>query len=253
MPLPTYTRYLLLSSFRDKLFGGMFAAILVASMLSAAIGNTAFLENREMTLVFAGSAARFVLALGLSVFICFHIRHQFDSREIDVMLSRPVSRARLVLEYWLGFAFCALLLILPTLVILALAGIKSLGGYAAWGMSLLLETWIVASVALALALIVKSAVSAVLASLGFYVFARIAIYFLLTAESAFAASKDPMLKYILHFVSLFMPRLDLFAKSEWLVYGSPSFDHVMLILLQAAIYVPLLLAVSVIDFRRKQF
>jgi hypothetical protein len=38
-------------------------------------------------------------------------------REIDVLLSRPISRTSLVMSYWLGFAMVATLLVVPTLVL----------------------------------------------------------------------------------------------------------------------------------------
>jgi hypothetical protein len=50
-----------------------------------------------------------------------------------------------------------------------------------------------------------------------------------------------------------IPRLDFFAKSQWLIYGAKSYDDLWLFLMQAGVFIPLLIAASVIDFKRKQF
>lgn len=251
--LRTNVRYLLLCAVRDRLFGGLLAAIALGALLAAAAGHTAPLEEGEMTISFAAASSRFVLAIGMIVFVCFHVRSQFDSREIDVMLSRPLSRAQAVVDYWMGFAASATLLVLPTLAILAFAGVKDAAGFALYGVSLLLEVWIVCALALFAALILKSAVSAVMASLAFYALARVMIYFILTSESAFVKGKHLFSETLLTLISVFVPRLDLFARSEWLVYGAPSMQETWVVLAQAAVTIPLLLAASVIDFRRKEF
>lgn len=246
-------RYVLLCAMRDKLFVGLLAGVIIAAILSAIIGSTAFLEEKEMTLSLTAASVRFILITGLIVFVCFHIRSSFESREMDVMLSRPVSRARLVLDYWAGFAMIAFFLVVPTVAIIAGMGGAKSPAFFFWAISLLLESWIVVAVGLFSALVLRSAVSAVMTSLGFYVLARIMIYFLLTAQSTNIAGQMVWLRYILEATSVLMPRLDLFAKSEWLIYGLKSVNDWKLFLLQAVIYIPLLLIASIIDFRRKEF
>jgi ABC-type transport system involved in multi-copper enzyme maturation permease subunit len=103
----TNIRYILLTALRDWLFTGLFAAILIATAISATMGSTAFIEEKEMTLAFASQSARLILMTGLIVFVCFHIRNAFDTKEIDVILSRPISRANLVIAYFLGFTVVA--------------------------------------------------------------------------------------------------------------------------------------------------
>src|SRR5471030_2906314 len=106
----TNIRYILITALRDWLFIGLLACVLCAAAISATLGNTAFLETQEMTITFAAGSARVILMVGLIVFVCFHIRSAFDTKEIDVIMSRPISRSNLVIAYWLGFAFVALLL-----------------------------------------------------------------------------------------------------------------------------------------------
>lgn len=247
-------RYILITALRDWLFIGLLAGVLFATFISATLGGTAFLEEKEMTLTFAAGAARLILMIGLIVFVCFHIRSAFDTKEIDVILSRPITRPNLVIAYWLGFALVSLLLTVPVVAIMGLIGVLSWQGFIGWAISLLLEGGLVVALALFSALALRSAVASVLACMGFYVLSRMMAYFVLTAESnAFGASAYAFLKYPLIAISALVPRLDFFSKTDWLIYGFDSTQDWLLFAVQAAIFIPLLIVASIVDFRRKQF
>jgi hypothetical protein len=250
----TNIRYILITALRDWLFLGLMIGVLFATGISAILGGTAFLEEQEMTLTFASGAARVILMIGLIVFVCFHIRNAFDTKEIDVILSRPISRTSLVVAYWLGFSLVSLLLTLPLAGILALIGVANWSGYLGWTASLLLEGGLVVALALFSAFTLRSAVASVLACMGFYVLSRMMEFFVLTAQSGFAHGKQyELFSYILTVISTMVPRLDLFTKSEWLVYGFNTSQEWIVFVTQAAIFVPLLLLATIADFRRKQF
>lgn len=250
----TNVRYIMITALRDWLFIGLLIGILFATGISATLGSTAFIEEKEMTLTFASGASRLILMVGLIVFVCFHIRNAFDTKEIDVILSRPISRTNLVIAYWLGFAFVAFLLTLPVIGILGIIGVDNWPGFAGWALSLLLETFLVVALALFSAFTLKSAVTSVIACMGFYVLSRMMAFFVITSQSAMVSeSKFIVLKYALWLVSTVVPRLDFFAKSEWLVYGFNSSQDWMIFIAQAAVFVPLLLFASVLDFKSKQF
>lgn len=250
----TSIRYILLCALRDRLFAGLIAGVILATLISATLGSTAFLEEREMSLAYAGASSRLILVVGLIIFCCFHLRNAFDTREIDVMLSRPISRPKLALAYWLGFAVICILLVAPTTVVMALVGPLDRTGFVWWVLSLLLETWCVAAMALFAALALKSAVTSVMACLGFYVLSRMMAFFVMTADS-FGRSELLVIsaRYALKAVSFVIPRLDFFGKTEWLIYGIASAQAFQLFLLQSALFIPLLLLAAVVDFKRKQF
>ena len=54
-------------------------------------------------------------------------------------------------------------------------------------------------------------------------------------------------------LSMIMPRLDLFTQSDWLVYGLIRLNELEYVLVQAVIYIPLLFAAAIIDFKRREF
>lgn len=250
----TNIRYVLITALRDWLFVGLFTGILFATGVSAVLGSTAFLEEKEMTITFASASSRLIVMVGLIVFVCFHIRTAFETKEIDVILSRPISRANLVVAYWLGFSFVALLLAIPVVAVLGLIGAGSLAGYGGWAASLLMESMLVVGMALFAAFAMRSAVTAVLTCMGFYVLSRMMEFFVLTAESTAAQGVEYWLMgHVLSIVATVVPRLDLFGKSQWLVYGFDATRDWLVFIAQTAVYVPLLLLATIADFRRKQF
>ena len=250
----TNIRYILITALRDWLFLGLMIGIAFACVISATLGSTAFIEENEMTISYAASASRIILMIGLIVFTCFHIRNAFDTKEIDVILSRPISRSNLVIAYWLGFALVALLLCLPIVAVIGLIGVHSWSGFAGWAGSIVLESFLVVALALFSALALRSAVTSVMACMGFYVLSRMMAFFVATADSHMVdESKFTLLRYALKGVATLVPRLDLFAKSAWLIYGFDAKQDWILFIAQAGIFIPLLLAASIIDFRRKQF
>lgn len=252
----TNIKYILLTAIRDRLFIGLLIGLIFAALVSHAMGSTALLEPEQMTLSFTAAAFRLILAVGLIVFVCFHLRHAFESKEIDVLLSRPISRANLVVSYWLGFALIAILLALLGIGMIALFGYLDGYGFSWWSLSLIGELWLVVAISLFAAFTLGSAVSSVLASLGFYVMSRMVGFFVATAENGVLFSDaliNNTLERIIDFISLFIPRLDFYGKSSWLVHGVESGQEAYYFLIQTAIFVPLLITLTIIDLKRKQF
>ena len=249
-------RYVLLTATRDRLFMGLLAGVLAAAYISSVLGSTAMLEPEQMTLSFTAASARVILMVGIIVFIGFHMRNAFDTKEVDVLLSRPISRTSLVISYWLGFAVVATLLVIPTIVLVGLLGVVSTSGYILWGLSLLLESWLVVSIGLFAALTLRSGVGSVLASLAIYALSRMMGFFMVTTKSGMLFEQQEIntgATWVMKIISIIVPRQDFFAKSHWLIYGPKSYDDLWLFLLQAAVFIPLLVAAAVIDFKRKQF
>jgi ABC-type transport system involved in multi-copper enzyme maturation permease subunit len=249
-------RYVLLTAMRDRLFFGLLVGILAAAYISSVLGSTAMLETAQMTLSFTAASARIIIMIGIIVFVGFHMRNAFDAREIDVLLSRPISRTSLVLSYWLGFVTVALLLVLPTVALIGLLGTLNKTGYLLWALSLALESLLVVSIALFAALTVRSGVATVLASMAIYTLSRMMGFFL-AATSTVSIFKQHEINlganWLMNGISMVVPRLDFFAKGQWLIYGPKSYEDLTLVLIQSAVFIPLLIAAAVIDFKRKQF
>ncbi len=248
-------RYILLIALRDRLFLGMVLGVLAISYLSFILGATALAEESQTAITLAAGTSRFVMALGLIVFVCFHIHLAFDSREMDVQVARPISRTALVMGYFTGFAVIAFALCLPLIGVLALMQPVSWSGFAAYSLSLYLEAVMVISFAMFAAFTLKSAVNAVLAACAFYVLSRLMGFFLIMLfNHAIFTSKilHQLSSGAVDIASYAVPRLDFFAQSAWLHYGAEAHDW-LLFGAQSLIFIPLLICATMLDIRRKAF
>ena len=250
----TTIRYLLLTALRDWLFLALPLGVIAIMGLSLFLGSTSLVEEREMALVLSTGLSRIYIMIGLILFICFHVRRSFENREIEMFLSKPMSRASFVLCYWIGFSVIATLFVLFLFIMLLLFIPTNLMGFIGFAVSMFVEALIVTAFALAAALIMQSAVSAVLASFGFYIVGRMMGYMLafLDRPGALNMNLHHWDDYILAGTSMLLPRLDLFGKTIWLLRGF-EISAVWPFLLQAAVYIPLLLLMGMYDFTRRQF
>ncbi len=260
--MSTTIRYIFITAVRDWLFIGLFFSILAAVGISLFLGGTALVEQEVMTIVYAAGASRVILLVGLIVFVCFHVRRAFDNREVEVMLTKPISRTSFVFSYWAGFAVVSALFVLPVSVMMWLLMDVDLVGLLFWSVSLALEALLVVAFALACSLILTSAVTSVLVSFGFYLISRMMGFFTFIIERSvmkFDLSWGWLTENLLAVTSIILPRLDLFGNSKWLVYGIRVDQQVWLLemipvfLPQTLIYVPLLLFMAMFDFKRRQF
>lgn len=247
-------RYVAVTAFRDRLLAALVGTLALVLLVASYLDEMALAEGQALKLAYAGAASRLVLVLGLIVFISFHVRRLYETREIETILSRPIGRASFLLGYAGGLALAALALVLPVGAVLWLAG-GDPAGVALWTLSQALECLIVVALGLFCAVILESAVAASLAAFAFYALARLATFFLDIGTKQ--AAGDPslfgqVLAWTIKALSLLMPRLDLFGQTGWLVYG-PDPTQALLPLAQAAVYLPLLLAAALVDLRRKRF
>ncbi len=249
-------KYILLTAVRDKLYVGLFVILLAAFGISCALGDSSLVEKVQATTVYIAGSSRMIFAVGMILFVCFYVRKSFENREVEFILSKPISRHSLILAYLLGFILVALLIIFPLAALLFFMKANGVG-LIYWSTSLFFEALIIITFSLLAALILKSAVSAVLASLGFYILSRMMGFFVLTIKlpesAADFASTNRVLHVILKALSIIFPRLDLYCKSDWLIYGVSNFSDFYIVLGQSLIYIPLMIFMAFYDFNRKQF
>ena len=245
--------YLLRVALGERLLVTMVAALVASAALAAFLGSTALVEQREFAAVLTANAGRLVVVLALILFTCFHVRRAFDSREVDLLLARPVSRWDFVLAY-------VVMLILAAALMAALAGLAvgliarpGLAALGWWTLSLFVEAMVVAVAALFFALALGSGVTSALACLGLYALGRlIGLLGGIAAAQGHAGPLERMLDQLVGLLALVLPRLDLLGRSAWLVHGISDPDQVATAVLQGALYVLLLGAAASFDFGRRQ-
>lgn len=255
-------RYTILTAMRDWLYLGILVLSLGSVFLSTFLGGTAVVEQGLMSMAYMGGSCRMIMAIGLILFVCFHVRRSFDNKEVELILTRPISRVSFVFAYYLAFAFLSFTMILP-LMFLFLFLLKigyvwgSYSGVLFWGLSFYFETLILIGFAFFASLILSSAVSAVLGTFAFYFLGRIFGFFLISINNPISLTHasywGKFTEQILNIIGIFLPRLDMFAKSEWLTYGVMDYQQFLMFFITSAIYIPLLITMAVFDFVRKEF
>src|SRR5262249_49651331 len=137
------------------------------------MGSSAVIESGQFAATFIGAGLRIVSVLGLVLFAVFHLRRSFESRDIEFLLSRPVSRAQFLISFAAAFSLLAVATGLAEGICVSVVMPKPfLPGTMLWVASVVAENVIMINVALFFALILSSAASGALACMGFYVLTR---------------------------------------------------------------------------------
>lgn len=254
MPSILLVRYVLTAALRDRFLQTFAALLVVATSLSLFLSSAAVIEQAQFALVFTAGALRLLACLALVLFVVFFIRRSFEMKDVDFLLSRPVSRLSYILSHALAFSGLALVFsLLCGLVLAGVAGFHFPVAFCLWMLSVAMEAVIMVNVALFFSMVLSSPVMAALASLGLYVLGRM-MGQILGIIDAHDAAKASFLDIPMQIVSLVMPRLDLLGQTSWLVYGlEQGGAGLVYILGQGAVFIVLILAASLFDLVRRQF
>ena len=252
MSLPL-VKYVLTAAFRDKLILSLALVMVVGSSLAIFLGSSAIIEKDQFTVIFAGAALRIVSVFGLVLFVVFFVRRSFESKDIEYLLSRPISRLNIIFSY--AFAFAILSFVIGLAVGLAIYSVSPhLFGYGhvIWIVSIIVESIIMVNIALFFAMYISSASTACMATLGVYVLGRLMGQLIGISDSALVDSTG-IYAMALQLVSMITPRLDLLGQTSWLIYGYDGSYGLVEAIIQGVVFSALVLLAASLDFVRRQF
>lgn len=250
--------YIFLAAIRDRLILSLLVLIIVGTSLSLFLGSAAVTEADFFALSYTAGGLRLIGVLALVLFICFYIRRAFDTKDIDLVLTRPISRPSFLISHSVAFMAIATLVTASIAFAVILISHHILNsGHILWLFSLWIELLIVVNAALFFAMVLPSSSSAALATFGLYVLSRLIGQVLGTAmgidPEQFALDTDTdALAVLIQVISIFVPRLDLMGQSSWLIYGAEKSAYIF-VFLQGAIYTTLLIIAGIIDLVRREF
>lgn len=250
----TLLHYILITALRDRLFLALPVMLAVGAALVIFLSGSAIIEQREMIAALFGAGSRVVIIAGMVLFVSFHIRQAMTGGEIALILSRPISRGSFVLVYSAGLVIVGFICVAVCIALVWLCARPPLDGLLMWGLSLALESMLMVLTAVFFGLILNSAIACALACLGFYVLARMSGLLGALADKAGEIGQlELLLGYGFKLVSIIIPRLDFFTRSEWLVYGwNGDGPDISWMILQSLVFIPLILTATMIDFSRKR-
>lgn len=239
---------------RDKLVLSLFLMMVLGACLAAFLGSAAVVEKPEFTIVFSAGILRIVSVLGLVLFVTFYIRRSFDSKEIDYLLSRPVSRRAFVMSHVIAFALMGLVTAMVAGVALCIISYNDIGaGHVMWICSMAVELVIMANVAFFFAMVLSSASSSAMACVGFYALARIMGQILGILDEHIGLSDVAAVNYIMRLIGMVMPRFDLLGQTSWLVYGADASGAYGLMAIQLLTVTAVIGMATYLDLARRKF
>ena len=247
-------KYIFAAASRDKILISFLLLIGVGVSLSLFLGSAAVTEKDQFSIVFAASALRFSSLFTLVLFAVFYIRKSFDTRDVEYMLSRPITRFQYLIAHSISFSILAFILtFISAVVLLSMPAEANFMGVCLWSTSLLVELILVVNVALFFAFVLTSAVSAMLITLAFYVLSRMMGGILGVILSSPESGIMMLVEKIMLLISIIVPRFDLMGQGDWLLYGAEGAIGWGFVLGQGVVFLGLIFFATLIDFKRKQF
>lgn len=265
--------FILTAALRDKLVMTLMLMILLGAGVSVFLGASGMTEQESFSVVFGAGGLRFLGVLGIVLFVCFYMRRAFDTKEVEFLLSRPISRMTFLLSHALAFKVIALAVAAAVSIAVFFMGKPNAEGLVVWTLSIGIENIIMATAALFFSMVLSSAAGSALATLGFYVLCRLIGMLLGIAAQPPDNMIFALLNNLMDLISVIVPRLDIMGQTSWLVYGvegaggialgnKPSAYAVSMvemlgvhgfILVQGVVFIALLLAAAAFDFVRREF
>lgn len=247
-------RYVLHAALRDRVVLSALVLAIVMVSLSLFIGDAAIVEKVQFVMVYASGGLRLLAVAAEVLFTTFYIQRSFAQRDIEYLLSRPLSRESFILSHVAALLFLsAVLSLICGLALFVLSGGQFLTFISLWTLSLFFEVFLTSLVAFFFGMVLESATVSTLMTVAFYVLARMVGQLLGIMQENVPTWGRAILEPVMKMISMLMPRFDLMTQSSWLIYGPQGAEGVLFLLSQSLAFGFLVIIAAVIDLKRRQF
>ncbi|WP_338761203.1 ABC transporter permease [Massilia sp. METH4] len=230
---------------------------LLAALALGAVALAGFLqevvpaEGRATGIALLAALLRLAAAGVVGIFAVTAIVREYGDRQVELAMALPWPRAAWLLGRLAG---CALLALLPAGLAGALLALAAPPAQVAlWTFALLGELWIVAAFGVFCTLSLQHALPSLSATAGFYLLARSVTALQQAGHGAAQDAGQRVIAAGTDLLAFVLPRLDAFARTEWLLYGTGSARDAAFVAGQSAIYLALLGGAALFDLYRKEF
>jgi hypothetical protein len=251
MPSANLVRLVLLEARRGALPWLALTAVALSLGLAAFLSQVALTESRSLQAAIVAAVLRACAVFLVAAHVAASVLREINDKGLELMLSLPLARSAQYTGRFLGFASCGVLLALFFALPLLLWA--SPAAVALWGISLAVETAVMAAAALFFAMSLAQLLPAIAASAAFYLLARTmaSIQAIAAGPHRDGSSADRVARWAVDAVALLFPRLDSVTRTEWLLYGTPATGAYAAALGGLAVYGVLLIAAGLFDFHRR--
>lgn len=248
-------RYLMLGILNRRLFILVSILLVVALLLSSFITELAIINSRQIANALLADFLRYSFVFLALLLVTTNVADDFEFRQFERLLTMPVSRWQYIAAQFLAIASIAFILVLPVLLIIAIASSLEIALY--WSAALWLEVLLVGLVGLLAILSLEKIPQAVFFSMAVYILAKLSgLISQMLSESVYlsdggAANRFAELVFsgILHII----PRLEAFAQNDVFFESQGLVNMLLSQLGTVSLYSMFLLAACLIDFYRKEF
>ena len=250
----TIAYYTVLEAARNRLLYLIALILIFALAFTLFLKQVAITETRDIQLAFLAALFRFAAVFVLAAFVIVSQVRETNDKVMELLLTRDLSRAHYLFGKLIGYLGIAF--VLATLFTLPLSLFATPSRALLWGLSLFFELSIVTALSLFCVLAFNQVVGSLAAVAGFYALSRsMAALQLIGASRADDGNVllDRLANYTLDGIAFFLPRLDLFTQTGWLLGRSQSNIDLPWLIAQSAIYVALLSLAALFDLKRKNF
>jgi hypothetical protein len=248
----TLARFTLLEAWRTRLPVLFMIALAIVFGAAYFFQQLAITDSQRVQIVISAAASRLVAVFVLSLYILTCIVREFNDKGLELTLSFDLRRSNYVAGRMLGFLVIALFMaLLAGAMQLLLAPTEAV---LQWGTALALELTIIAALSLFCVMTFTHLMPAASFIAAFYLLARALTAIQLMSNSPLAIENPlshQVMSWLVDGLALVLPALDRFTQSAWLTDGMAGWPAIAACALQAALYVPLLVAAAMFDFYRR--
>lgn len=252
--LLTIGHYTLLEAARNRLIYLVLLIIALALAFTLFLKQVAITETRDIQLAFLAATFRLAAVFVLAAFLIVSQVRETNDKVMELLLTRDLPRAHYLFGKLIGYF--AIALVLSTLFTFPIVFFADASRALTWGVSLFLELAIVAALSLFCVLTLNQVVGSLAAVVSAYALARSMAALQLIGSSRVIEGNmmiDRVANYTLDAIAFFLPRLDLFTQTGWLLHRNQQAIDFPWLALQSVVYVALLGAAALFDFKRKNF
>jgi ABC-type transport system involved in multi-copper enzyme maturation permease subunit len=228
-----------------------FAGALLLGWFASAVALT---ESAQVRAIASGSLMRLTAVLVLCLFVVTSMVREIQDKSLELLLSFPLPRWRLLLS-----KLCGYWVIAGLLALLATLGAATLAPWPdalIWGASLACELMLVATFSVLCLFTFAQPTAAIASVFSFYLLARSMAAMRLMAHGPLSLDTDAGQSFIVASIDLLaflLPELDRFSPAAWLAYHDASLQDLTTVVLQTAVYLTLLASAALVDLYRKNF
>ena len=246
-------RYTFLEAVRNRLFTLVLVGLVCLLGLTEFIGELAITETWQIQGALTAFSLRLFTITVVGLFVVTSMVREFNDKGFEMLLSLAITRGSYYFGKFAGFALLGVIIVIAAGSILIIY--CPLADVLYWSSSLICEVLLIIALSLLCLVTFNSITTAYIAVIAFYLLSRSMYIIQLISASPILESKafsQVFMNFLLNAIAYILPDLNLFTRSEWLLYGA-DFTSILPVLIQTGIYLVLLVAAGLFDLYRKEF